>query len=172
MLGHYRQLVGHLKRVHNKTVREYKIVHDDLKIIDKVRHNCQICSKDFLYTWDHLQEHLKLDHAMKVGEYVDNYLDKEDTDPVKLIRSKDDCKTTRCKETLKEEEGLCKNKTEAQDKAETKTIGKNGNNSSVDEPSPKERYSSRPHDYCVYSCEDCNFSGTHISYIYFCLQYV
>ena len=75
LLGDYRKLVVHVRNLHNKTVREYKSVHDNLNIKDKVRHHCKICSKDILYTWDHLQRHLATHHAgMTVEEYDDTYL--------------------------------------------------------------------------------------------------
>ena len=154
LLGDYRKLVVHLRKVHNKTVREYKMVHDYLNIIDTVRHHCKICSKDILYTWDHLQMHLKLNHGtLKVSEYVDYYLDKEDMEPVKLIRSKDDCKGKQFKKPLKEEDGLCKNKTQAQDK-DLQGIDCGVGRLEV-------TFSDTPYDYCVYGCQECYFKGNH-----------
>ena len=60
--GRYRGFVVHAKRDHNKTVRDYKLEHNHLNIKDEVRHDCKLCSKGFLYTWDSLQAGVYIVH--------------------------------------------------------------------------------------------------------------
>ena len=149
MLGGYRRFIVHAKTDHNKTVRDYKLQHKNLTIKDEVRHDCKLCSKGIQYTWDCLQGHLKLNHgAMKVSQYFQSYLTREEIKNGKILNEK----YTR-KKIMK-----------AKNDGETKTTAKITETRS---PQLSSRYSSRPHDYCIYSCEDCNFAGTHISSFFF-----
>ena len=60
--GTYRGLVQHLPRKHSLTLGEYKAIHGEIIFRDKVLHICKICSKEILYTRDHLEAHVRKSH--------------------------------------------------------------------------------------------------------------